>query len=125
MFGAAIAILFVLPWLDKSPVRSIRYKGLYSKVALLMFVVSFLILGVLGTQSVSPAKTLLAQIMTVVYFLYFILYALVHPGGRDSSTAGARYWPVYFDSATDRQPGINHSVGDPAADDGVGQCLCC
>jgi ubiquinol-cytochrome c reductase cytochrome b subunit len=72
MFGA-IAILFVLPWLDKSPVRSIRYKGLYSKVALLMFVVSFLILGVLGTQSVSPAKTLLAQIMTVVYFLYFIL----------------------------------------------------
>ncbi len=72
MFGA-IAILFVLPWLDKSPVRSMRYKGWYSRIALLAFVVSFLILGVLGTQSVSPAKTLLAQIMTVVYFLYFIL----------------------------------------------------
>ncbi|MFM1896721.1 MAG: hypothetical protein RLZZ385_1795 [Pseudomonadota bacterium] len=71
MFGA-IAILFVLPWLDKSPVRSMRYKGWYSRIALLMFVVSFLILGVLGTQSVSPAKTLLAQIMTVVYFAYFI-----------------------------------------------------
>jgi len=71
MFGA-IAILFVLPWLDKSPVNSMRYKGWYSRIALLLFVVSFLILGVLGTQAVSPAKTLLAQIMTVVYFAYFL-----------------------------------------------------
>jgi ubiquinol-cytochrome c reductase cytochrome b subunit len=70
MFGA-IAILFVLPWLDKSPVRSMRYKGKYSRVALLVFVVAFLILGVLGTQTVSPAKTLLAQIMTLAYFCYF------------------------------------------------------
>lgn len=70
MFGA-IAILFVLPWLDKSPVKSIRYKGAFSRVALLSFVVAFLILGVLGTQSVSPAKTLLAQMMTLVYFGYF------------------------------------------------------
>ena len=70
MFGA-IAILFVLPWLDKSPVKSMRYKGTFSRVALLSFVVAFLILGVLGTQSVSPAKTLLAQMMTLVYFAYF------------------------------------------------------
>lgn len=70
MFGA-IAILFVLPWLDKSPVRSMRYKGTYSRVALLLFVVAFFVLGVLGTQSVSPAKTVLAQIMTVVYFAFF------------------------------------------------------
>ena len=72
VMGGAIAILFVMPWLDRSPVRSMRYKGWYSRIALLMFVVSFLILGVLGTQAVSPAKTLLAQIMTVVYFGYFI-----------------------------------------------------
>jgi len=70
MFGA-IAILFVLPWLDKSPVKSMRYKGWYSRIALLLFVVSFIILGYLGTQAVSPGKTLLAQIMTVVYFAYF------------------------------------------------------
>lgn len=70
MFGA-IAILFVLPWLDKSPVRSMRYKGTFSRVALLLFVVSFLVLGVLGTQGISPGKKLLAQIMTVVYFAYF------------------------------------------------------
>jgi len=70
---SAIAILFVLPWLDKSPVNSMRYKGWYSRVALLLFIVSFLILGVLGTQAVSPAKTFLAQVMTVVYFAYFFL----------------------------------------------------
>ena len=71
MIGA-IAILFVVPWLDKSPVKSMRYKGWYSRIALLMFVVSFLVLGVLGTQAVSPAKTLLAQIMTIVYYAFFI-----------------------------------------------------
>lgn len=70
MFGA-IAILFVLPWLDKSPVKSMRYKGTFSRVALLFFVVAFLVLGVLGIQSVSPAKILLAQIMTVIYFAFF------------------------------------------------------
>ena len=70
MFGA-IAILFVVPWLDKSPVRSMRYKGWLSRGALLGFLVSFFILGVLGTLSVSQGKTLLAQIMTVVYFAYF------------------------------------------------------
>jgi len=72
MFGA-IAILFVLPWLDRSPVRSMRYKGWYSRIALLMFLVSFLILGVLGTQTTSPGRILLAQIMIVVYFAYFLL----------------------------------------------------
>jgi len=70
---SAIAILFVLPWLDKSPVNSMRYKGWYSRVALLLFVVSFLVLGVLGTQGTSPGKITLAQIMTVIYFGYFIL----------------------------------------------------
>lgn len=69
----AIAILFVLPWLDRSPVKSMRYKGWYSRVALLLFVVSFIILGVLGTMSVTTGRTVLAQICTVIYFLYFFL----------------------------------------------------
>ncbi|MGM0633330.1 MAG: ubiquinol-cytochrome c reductase [Pseudomonadota bacterium] len=72
MFGA-IAILFVLPWLDRSPVKSMRYKGWYSRGWLLAFVVSFLILGVLGTMSVNTGRTILAQICTVIYFLYFFL----------------------------------------------------
>ena len=72
MFGA-IAILFVVPWLDRSPVKSIRYKGWYSRIALLIFTASFLILGYLGTLSVSPGRTFLAQVTTVLYFLFFFL----------------------------------------------------
>lgn len=68
---SAIAILFLLPWLDKSPVRSMRYKGWLSRIALLLFVVSFFILGYLGTQTVTDGRTLLAQITTVIYFAYF------------------------------------------------------
>ncbi|GAB4357999.1 MAG: cytochrome bc complex cytochrome b subunit [Gammaproteobacteria bacterium] len=70
---AAIAILFVLPWLDRSPVKSIRYKGILSKVALAIFIVSFVMLGWLGTQPASGVLTTLAQIFTVLYFLYFLL----------------------------------------------------
>ncbi|WP_036591525.1 cytochrome b [Oceanospirillum maris] len=73
VMGGAIAILFVLPWLDKSPVRSMRYKGWISKVFLLLFAVSFVILGVLGAIPSTPGRTLLAQACTAIYFLYFIL----------------------------------------------------
>ncbi len=71
--GAAIAILFVLPWLDRSPVRSMRYKGNLSKIALLLFVIAFCILGYLGVVIATPGRTLLAQVLTVVYFAYFLL----------------------------------------------------
>ena len=73
VMGAAIAILFVMPWLDRSPVRSIRYKGWMSKVALLVLVVSFVILGYLGVVPSTAGRTLVAQILTALYFLYFIL----------------------------------------------------
>ncbi|WP_231872182.1 MULTISPECIES: cytochrome bc complex cytochrome b subunit [unclassified Oleiphilus] len=73
VMGAAIAILFVLPWLDKSPVKSIRYKGWISKVALALLVVSFSILGYLGVVVATPERTLWAQILTAVYFAYFLL----------------------------------------------------
>ena len=73
----AIAIMFVLPWLDRSPVKSMRYKGWYSRIALLLFVVGFCILGVLGTKIVTPGRTVLAQFCTAYYFLFF----LAAPGG--------------------------------------------
>ncbi len=73
VMGAAIAILFVLPWLDRSPVKSIRYKGWMSKVALALLVVSFAILGYLGVVVATPERTMLARVLTVVYFAYFIL----------------------------------------------------
>jgi len=71
--GAAIAILFVLPWLDRSPVRSIRYKGWLSKIWLMVFAICFVILGILGAIPATPERTLLAQICTALYFAFFIL----------------------------------------------------
>ncbi|MCQ4346051.1 cytochrome bc complex cytochrome b subunit [Pseudomonas stutzeri] len=71
--GAAIAVLFVLPWLDRSPVRSMRYKGWMSKLWLAIFVVSFVILGVLGVLAPTPGRTLLSQVCTILYFAFFIL----------------------------------------------------
>jgi len=71
--GAAIAILFVLPWLDRSPVRSIRYKGWMSKLALALFCISFVVLGVLGALPSTTLRTIVAQIATAIYFAYFIL----------------------------------------------------
>ncbi len=67
-----VAILF-LPWLDRGKVKSIRYRGPIYKVALALFVISFIVLGWLGTQPVTPAYTLLAQVFSVVYFAFFIL----------------------------------------------------
>ena len=71
--GAAIAVLFVLPWLDRSPVKSIRYKGWLSKLWLAIFCVSFVVLGVLGAIPATPGRTLLSQVCTVLYFAFFIL----------------------------------------------------
>ncbi len=71
-FAASVAILFILPWLDRSPVKSIRYKGMFSKLMLVVFTASFIILGVLGVWAPTPARTLLAQICTVIYFGFFI-----------------------------------------------------
>lgn len=72
MFGA-IAMFFILPWLDRSPVKSIRYKGMLFKIWIAIFVVSFVVLGWLGVQASTPTKTLLAQIFTGLYFLFFLL----------------------------------------------------
>ena len=70
---ASILLFFVLPWLDRSPVKSIRYKGPLFKAALAIFAVSFVVLAWLGMQPSTPTKTMLAQIFTVVYFLFFLL----------------------------------------------------
>jgi len=70
--GASLVILFFMPWLDRSPVKSMRYKGLISKVMLAMFIVVFVILGYLGMKSSTPGRTLMAQICTVLYFVYFL-----------------------------------------------------
>jgi ubiquinol-cytochrome c reductase cytochrome b subunit len=73
LMGSATLIFFLLPWLDRSPVKSIRYKGPLFKVALALFVVVFLILGYLGTLTVTEGRTLVAQVCTLMYFAFFLL----------------------------------------------------
>ena len=68
-----IAILFVVPWLDRSKVNSIRYKGIFSKIAISLFAISFLTLGYLGTVPVTELRTLMSVICTAIYFLFFFL----------------------------------------------------
>ncbi|MBC8519923.1 MAG: cytochrome b N-terminal domain-containing protein [Gammaproteobacteria bacterium] len=72
MFGAII-VLFLLPWLDRSPVKSIKYKGMISKVTLAIFVVTFIVLSWLGTQPATPTATMFARIFSVLYFAFFLL----------------------------------------------------
>jgi ubiquinol-cytochrome c reductase cytochrome b subunit len=83
--GLATMILFLLPWLDRDPVKSIRYRGGYFKSALAIFVVTFLILGYLGTEPTNvwgqfgawmgnaDRATVAARVFTVLYFAFFIL----------------------------------------------------
>jgi len=73
VMAAAVAIFFVVPWLDRSKVASIRYKGIYSKIALTLFGVSFLTLGYLGTVGVTEVRKIMSVICTVIYFAYFLL----------------------------------------------------
>ncbi len=73
VMGAAVMILFVLPWLDRSPVKSIRYRPGWHKLVYGVFVAVFLVLGWLGIEPVSDGKTLMAQIGTVYYFGFFLL----------------------------------------------------
>ncbi|AUL99290.1 cytochrome bc complex cytochrome b subunit [Zoogloeaceae bacteirum Par-f-2] len=71
--GASVVIIAFLPWLDRSPVKSIRYKGPIFKTALAIFVVCFFILGYLGVLPPTPGRTLVAQICAVLYFAFFLL----------------------------------------------------
>jgi ubiquinol-cytochrome c reductase cytochrome b subunit len=87
VMGIAVMIFFLLPWLDRSPVKSIRYRGSIYKAWLAAFVVSFLILGYLGVVPVTvwgqfadgfpfyaaDRATVVARVLTTVYFLFFLL----------------------------------------------------
>ena len=73
LMGVSVVIFFFLPWLDRNPVKSIRYRGLCYKLMLSIFIISFLVLGWLGMEAPSPGKTLAAQIFTVLYFAFFLL----------------------------------------------------
>ena len=83
--GVSTLIFFLLPWLDRSPVKSIRYKGPLFRAALTIFVIVFLVLGYLGTEPTNvwgqfgswlgnaDRATVAARIGTTIYFLFFLL----------------------------------------------------
>ncbi len=73
VMGLATMIFFLLPWLDRGKVKSIRYRGWIYKTALTLFVISFLVLAVLGTMPPSDLLTWIARILTIVYFAFFVL----------------------------------------------------
>ncbi len=69
----SIVLIFLLPWLDRSPVKSIRYRGWMTKTAVAVFVVAFLVLGYLGTRPAAGPNLVIAQISTILYFAFFFL----------------------------------------------------
>ncbi|MCW8919190.1 MAG: cytochrome bc complex cytochrome b subunit [Gammaproteobacteria bacterium] len=77
VMGAAVVILFFLPWLDRSPVKSIRYRGLCFKLLLALFVLDFILLGYLGMQPSTALLTMIAQIGTIYYFVFFFALAII------------------------------------------------
>ena len=73
LMGVSVMILFGLPWLDLSPVKSIRYRPMWHKYIYAIFFVTFIILGYLGIQPPTDARTLMAQVCTLIYFGFFLL----------------------------------------------------
>jgi ubiquinol-cytochrome c reductase cytochrome b subunit len=72
VMGAAVLILFLVPWLDCSPVKSIRYRPLLAKLMVGAFAIVFLVLMWLGTQPAEGSKTIAARVFTFLYFAFFI-----------------------------------------------------
>jgi ubiquinol-cytochrome c reductase cytochrome b subunit len=71
IMGGSVVILFFLPWLDKSPVRSIRYRPDFHKYIYGAFIISFVILGYLGIKPPSPLFEKISQVCTIYYLVFF------------------------------------------------------
>jgi ubiquinol-cytochrome c reductase cytochrome b subunit len=73
LFGLSVMLPLFLPWLDRARVKSIRYRGWIYKTALTMFVITFLVLGKLGTMPAEPIYVMFARVFSVLYFAFFLL----------------------------------------------------
>ena len=73
LMGGAVLLPMFLPWLDRSRVKSIRYRGWIYKTAVALLVISFVMLGWLGLQPATEMFVLLARIFSVIYFGFFLL----------------------------------------------------
>jgi len=79
LMGSSVVILFFVPWIDRAPVKSIRYRGLQFKVMLGLFAVAFIRLGMLGMAEGTPSQTIEMRVWTFVYFAFFILLFFLSP----------------------------------------------
>ena len=73
LFGSSVMILAGMPWLDQSPVKSIRYRPDWHKAVFVVFGIAFVTLGYLGVEPPSPIRNVIAQICAVLYFAFFLL----------------------------------------------------
>jgi len=77
LMALAVAAFMFMPWLDRGKNKSIRYRGIASKLLLAMFFISFLLLMWLGLQPAEPLYVFMARVCTVTYFAFFILLPFV------------------------------------------------
>jgi ubiquinol-cytochrome c reductase cytochrome b subunit len=82
VMGGSVIVLFFMPWLDCSPVKSIRYRPAFHKTILIVFVVVFLVLGYLGVQPPSPVGEKVSQLGTLLYFAFFLTMPLWSRAGQ-------------------------------------------
>ena len=75
VMAGAIVLPAVLPWLDRSPVKSIRYKGMWYKVLVFSFAIAFIRLGMLGMAEGTPAQTWEMRFWTFIYFIKAVVYS--------------------------------------------------
>jgi ubiquinol-cytochrome c reductase cytochrome b subunit len=88
--GAAVVILFFLPWIDKNKVRSIRYRSFLYKFNLFVFLVAFVWLGYLGMQAVTPMASQMALRLSELYFIFFAVLGIY------STRRTAAYYLFWF-----------------------------
>ncbi|NJN47340.1 MAG: cytochrome bc complex cytochrome b subunit [Candidatus Competibacteraceae bacterium] len=113
--GASIFLLFLLPWLDRCPVKSIRYRGLSWKIALILFSVSFVILGYAGAKPPSDGLTLIARIFSFVYFGFFIFMPFYTRNEKTKPVPDrVTYTTVTIDGAGDAKSAVPFGEVDKA-----------
>lgn len=98
--GAAVVLIALLPWLDRGEVKSIRYRSGIFKLFVILFVIAFIGLGILGALPATTSRTLIARILTIVYFAFFLLMPIYSKMGPNKtpparvtmSTASQKLW---------------------------------
>jgi ubiquinol-cytochrome c reductase cytochrome b subunit len=95
LMAASIICFVVVPWLDRSPVKSTRYRPLRWKIALAVFAVTFIALGYLGHKPAEGLYVVLARIFTALYFAFFILMPLYTRGESTSRVPGRVTFPSH------------------------------